>query len=324
MNNRKILEESAKNKSLYKFFKDNNFLTSDNIKLKFNYSKGKKSQWSLAFAGQCLKDVFGIENPIFCSKFVEAISGDGQEANKITTLHSSSLASLLVFYSVSKNNPIYVDVNGHLEKFIESRFEVKNEVSLGSNSFSNIDVVLYGDNCILYLESKFSEYLGSGPVEVKEVKYYDLIYNRLANTLSDIGLHLKERKNGEERVLERVDEKPFYSEGIKQMISHYLGLTTEIQSGRLNSDGKTIVLGEILFYFDDRIPNGRKKFNSYREAYSILKKGLTLCAEEDKTGLIINHLSTYQSILAVTKNHGFLMKLPESIREFYHFKELEE
>ena len=176
MNNSDRLDKSAKAESLYKFFKDNAFLTSGNVQLKSNYSRGKESPWSLAFAGHCVKDVFKIDDPMFCSKFVQAISGDGQEANKIMTLHSSSLASLLVFYSVSKDNPIYVMVDGKEEKFTESLFEVKNEVSDGSGNFSNVDVVLRGDNCILYLESKFSEYLGSGPVEVKMVDYYDTIY----------------------------------------------------------------------------------------------------------------------------------------------------
>ena len=41
MSNRNKLEKSAKIKSLYKFFKDNDFLSSDTIKLKYNYSKGK-------------------------------------------------------------------------------------------------------------------------------------------------------------------------------------------------------------------------------------------------------------------------------------------
>ncbi len=68
---------------------------------------------------------------MFCSKFVQAISGDGQEANKIMTLHSSSLASLLVFYSVSKNNPIYVMVDGkecHLYYEVDRFFMEKKPV----------------------------------------------------------------------------------------------------------------------------------------------------------------------------------------------------
>ena len=318
-NNSDRLDRSAQKKSLYKFFKGNAFLTSGNVQLKSNYSRGKESPWSLAFAGHCVKDVFKIDDPMFCSKFVQAISGDGQEANKIMTLHSSSLASLLVFYSVSKDNPIYVMVDGKEEKFTESLFEVKNEVSEGSGNFSNVDVVLRGEDCILYLESKFSEYLGSGPVEVKKVDYYDKIYGRLADTLKDAGVHLV-TKDGK-RLLEREDETAFYNEGLKQMISHYLGVTTEITTGRLNASGKKIALGEVLFNFGDKVPICAKKYESYKKAYDILKKGLVGCAKEDDTNLIINDLTTYQCILGSESNHQFLRNLPESIREFYRFNE---
>ncbi len=321
MNNSERLDKSAKAEKLYQFFQGNAFLTSGNVLLKSNYSKGKESPWSLAFAGHCIKDVFKIDNPVFCSKFVEAISGDGQEANKITTLHSSSLASLLVFYSVSKDNPIYVRINDKEEKFVESRFEVKNEVSPGSGNFSNIDVVLLGENCILYLESKFSEYLGSGPVEVRKVDYYDDIYEKLSDTLNEAGVHLVPKES--KRFLERIDRKPFYNEGLKQMISHYLGVTTELKKSKDLFSGKRVVLGEILFKFEARVPVGPRKYKSYKDAYAILKEGLARCVTEDETGLIINNLTTYQSILALPANHKFLMNLPKSIRQFYRFDEIE-
>lgn len=315
MNNKERLNQSAKTKSLYQFFKGNSFLVSEEVKLKPNYSKGKESPWSLSFAGHCLKDVFAINNPVFCAKYAEAISGDGQEANKITTLHSSSLASLLLFYSVSEKNPIYFMINNQLERFTESRFEVKNEVHQGSNNYSNVDVVLYGDNCILYLESKFSEYLGSGAVEVREVDYYDRIYDRLSATLKEAGLHLV-NKDGK-RYLDSIDGKTFYCEGIKQMISHFLGVSTEIITGRINNEGKRIVLGEIFFNFGDKVPRCNKKYNSYKDAYATLKEGLQHCAEEDKSGLLINDLTTYQCVLGIKQNEAFLNKLPDRVREFY-------
>lgn len=314
------LDKSAKVASLYGFFQGNTFLTSGNVQLKPNYFKGKESPWSLAFAGHSVKDVFKIDDPVFCSKYVQAISGDGQEANKMMPLHSSSLASLLVFYSVSKDNPIYGKVNDKEEKFTESLFEVKNEVCEGSGNFSNVDVVLRGDGCVLYLESKFSEYLGSRPVAVKKVDYYDVIYGRLTDTLKKAGVQLL-AKDGK-RFLEREDETAFYNEGLKQMISHYLGVTTEICTGRLKTAEKKIALGEVLFYFGDVVPVSSKKYESYEAAYAILRKGLEDCVKEDDTNLIINDLTTYQSILGLESNRQFLMNLPENIREFYRFNEL--
>lgn len=317
MNNAKRLKDSAEaEKSLYKFFVDNTFLIKETVHLKSNYSRGKRSPWSLAFADHCLKDVFGIENPVFCAKFAEAISGDGQEARKITTLHSSSLISLLVFYSVSKDNPIYIEVNGKPIKFTESHFEVKNKVDENSNNYSNVDVVLHGDKCVLYLESKFSEYLKPGPVKVKSTGYYDIIYGRLKEDLAKAGLKL------ENNLLDTIDDRPFYSEGIKQMISHFLGVTNEVKSGRLITVGKTVALGEILFDFADRVPNATNKKNSYNSAYMELRKGLKRCSEDDQTGIVVNELATYQGVLENEKNKHFLKNLPRSIREFYRFNDL--
>lgn len=320
MSNAKRLEDSAKSESLYNFFVKNSFLLSESVHLKSNYSRGKQSPWSLAFADHCLKDVFGIENPVFCAKFAEAISGDGQEARKITTLHSSSLVSLLVFYSVSNENPIYMEIDGRIEKFTESHFEVKNKVDEGSNNYSNVDVVLYGDNCVLYLESKFSEYLKTGPVEVKETHYYKSIYDKLKDYLAKAGLKLVsiDGKN----LLDTIDGNPFYSEGIKQMISHFLGVTNEVKSGRLITVGKTVALGEILFDFADRVPNATNKKNSYNSAYMELRKGLKRCSEDDQTGIVVNELATYQGVLENEKNKHFLKNLPKSIREFYRFNDL--
>ena len=94
MNNSDRLDKSAKAESLYKFFKDNAFLTSGNVQLKSNYSRGKESPWSLAFAGHCVKDVFKIDDPMFCSKFV------------CHTYLSYSLPVMIDLGSISNNSAI--------------------------------------------------------------------------------------------------------------------------------------------------------------------------------------------------------------------------
>ncbi len=317
MNNTERLEKSAKVNGLYKFFKDNIFLVSKDVQLKPNYAKGKESPWSLSFSGHCLKEVFGINNPVFCSKYAEAISGDGQEAAKIMTLHSSSLASLLVFFSVSNDNPIYFPINGKPKKFTNVRFEVKNEVNKGSNNFSNIDVVLFGDYYLLFLESKFSEYLGSGPVEVKKVDYYDKVYKDLRGALSDAGVSLQDIKG--KRCLATKDRSPFYCEGIKQMISHYLGVATELQKGSIDGNNKTVVLGEILFDFGDKVSNAPQKLNAYKTAYTMLKNGLESYTINNAQGIVINNLTTYQEVLELKENDTFLQNMPEKIRRFYRY-----
>ena len=106
------------------------------------------------------------------------------------------------------------------------------------------------------------------------------------------------------------------------MISHYLGVTTELMKGDDQFSGKKVVLGEILFKFGDRVPKASDKYQSYKNAYGILQKGLARCAEEDDTGLIINNLTTYQCVLGSKLNHKYRMNLPESIRQFYRFDEI--
>jgi hypothetical protein len=317
--NQDTIRKSAQNNELYKFFENNKFWESDRIKLKTNYWRGTPSNWSLSFDGHCLRDIFNINDPEFCSKFVQAINGDGQEADKITTLHSSSLASLLIFYSVSENHPIYFDINNGIVEFTKSEFEVKNEVSSGSNNYSNIDVVLYGKDHILYLESKFSEYLTPKSHEVKKVDYYDDIYRRLEEYLAEAQVCLKEDNDGK-RKLCKSTRQPIYCEGLKQMISHYLGLKTEIMKGTLNDGNKKIVLGEILFDFGDLVPKCKDRLESYQNAYKQLKDGLQACADQDcPNQMMILNLMTYQSVLGMAENEKFLVNLPETIRMYYRF-----
>ena len=56
------------------------------------------------------------------------------------------------------------------------------------------------------------------------------------------------------------------------MISHYLGVTTEICTGRLKAAEKKITLGEVLFYFGDK---GPYKFQEVR----VLRSGICYFVE---------------------------------------------
>ena len=100
-----------------------------------------------------------------------------------------------IFFPFSKLRNFYHFINQLVRK-VENYFQHFTTVP-------NVDVVLRGDECVLYLESKFSEYLGGGPVEVKKVDYYDVIYGRLTDTLKKAGVQL-ETKDWK-RFLERED-----------------------------------------------------------------------------------------------------------------------
>ncbi len=321
-NNASKVEKAAGIKDLYKFFNGNPFWESGDFKLKPNYWQGKKSEWSMSFDGYCLKDIFQIHDPSFCAKFLQAVSGDGQEGEKITTLHSSSLASLMFFFGVSEKSPLYFPVGGKVMKFTRSEFEVKNEVSPGTGNYSNIDVALYGKDYVLLLESKFSEYLYPNSEEIKEVDYYTTIYGRLESSLKVVQVGLTRNKKGK-RVLAKTGKTSVYCEGLKQMVSHYLGVRTEIEQRKADYVGKKVYLGEILFDFGDKVPGASQKLQSYSRAYSSLREGLQACADEDCGGqLQIAPITTYQEVIGMKENMNYLERMPERIREYYWYNKL--
>lgn len=169
--------------------------------------RGKRSQKSLSIkhmdTGQDLACIFGLDWKIFAYKYLQATSGDGQEARRIRTLHSSSLLCLLCFYGVSEERPLNLIVEGRQVRFTSSQFEVKNPVGTdetGKEHNSNMDVVLYGKDSqngkkvILFLESKFSEYLTWGKYSGISNHVYRKIYAQLSHNgvLERMGLKYEE------------------------------------------------------------------------------------------------------------------------------------
>lgn len=236
-----------------------------------------------------LAELFGIKNPdLFKEKFAQSISGSGQELKRIATLHSSSLCTLLFFYNVSEENPYIAEIKGTKYIFTYSRFEYQNTVIQGRNP-SNIDVVLIGRDgssdtpVVLFLESKFSEYYERTARQLKiasaylENNYGKSLYAKAS--LDKMGLYIKEY-DGQENFILR-SEETFYLDGIKQMISHYIGIRNLCNSSHARNDtvanaisgGARILLGEILFTKGIgklRISNGKECFEAYREKYLIL------------------------------------------------------
>ena len=129
-----------------------------------------------------LIDIFKISNSKeFKEKYDMAISGDGNEYRRITTLTSSTLCALLFFYNIKNKN---ININGIT--YDDVLFEVKNKV-FDSNNPSNMDIVLLSSTSktILFLESKFSEYLYHSKARNISNKY-KAIYNELELEKMDI------------------------------------------------------------------------------------------------------------------------------------------
>ncbi|MCF0108198.1 MAG: hypothetical protein HUJ59_04300 [Bacilli bacterium] len=206
-----------------------------------------------------LEKIFGKE-VVSCKHYDDVVHGQGKEEDKIDTIYSSSLQSLLIFSSVIKK-PIYIDGI----KYDEVHFEYKNKV-FGYPSC--IDVVLVhnsdeeieGDKGkILFIESKFAEIIrdssknGScviGPSYFSK-DGYPMFYSKDIKSLNNIGIETitkslynqynsedtkkavlnarKENKtisNGDAyfKVSPIKDNTYVYSYGVKQVLAHLLGI----------------------------------------------------------------------------------------------------
>ena len=293
------------------------------LKCKIEAKKSGNQPKSLYFKGtmdalDALKYVFEIQNEtIFDMKYHMATGGDGDEGRKIRTVHSSSLCALLFFYNVTREHPMTLDLDGRVIKFTRSAFEFKSPVI--SNA-SNMDVVLYGTEkktgkkIVFLLESKFSEhYLNSGSklkgisLLYKTNKYSDVFYE--GDFLAKLNLVSKEEPNektdkNEITLYIKSDgkkvlpENQYYIGGIKQMISHYVGMRNLEQNVFYDGEksgchmcmeealeeGADIILGEILF--GDDVEAMKPATERYSEKYKLLAEKMNqVLAAEGRTRL---------------------------------------
>lgn len=286
-----------------------------------------------------LADLFAItDKDLFERKFDQSISGNGQELKRIATVHSSSLCALLFFYIVSEENPYTMEIGGEEYIFTYSRFEYQNKVIEGRNP-SNVDVVLVGKHkntekqVVFFVESKFSEYFErlekklAISTEYLKNKYSEPIYR--SGCMDEMGLHVIEKPDDKNFLL--VSDETCYVEGIKQMISHYVGVRNfcnmlkkkdkvdvgdeDIENAAL--DGAKIFLGEILFTKGiGQLPigNGKKAFDSYQEKYRILAGALN---EQIRIDGMSEQVSVLADILSYSQFQNSRCIKEERIKRFY-------
>ena len=267
--------------------------------------------------GEDLAGIFGLDAEVFGKKYLEAISGDGQEARRIRTLHSSSLLCLLCFYGVSEDRPLVIKIDGRVVKFTSSSFEVKLPVEKEENGESrpaNIDVVLAGKDekrgkpVMLFLESKFSEYLSWGKYEGISNRVYEKTYSQLCKGryLNRMGIKFETNpENPSYSVLSSINGRTIhYASGIKQMVSHFLGVKNIAERDK----GVDIYLGEILFKFSGAIDKRNHKFQDYRHLYELLAEGLNKIS--DSKFKVVEQCFTYQEVFKS-------FNLNPSVRLFY-------
>ena len=259
-----------------------------------------------------LIDVFGIADyELFHEKFHEAVSGDGQELSRVNVFHSSSLIALLCFYAVKKKN-LTIKLDKRDAIFDDVAFEQKNEVSNGH--CSNIDVMLSGHykdddkNVILFLESKFSEYLKCGKQDNISKEAYENMYNKL---FPIVGLKFKDMDDGTLSIIGKRGNCTHYAGGIKQMISHYMGIKNSYKNNsniKFQYDNQDIYLGEIMYKFPKEID--KKKLENYRGLYSELAEKLNGLSDGCNI-TVLGEVMTYQDVF---KNYN----LDDLVKKYYN------
>ena len=170
---------------------------------------------------------FDIKDARDLNKFYQAFrictEGQGNELKSINNVISSALLPLLTFFRLFGKNSGYT-LNLRLDDvpapvvFDRCFFEVRNSVI---KLPSCVDVALYSSESkvMLFLESKLSEYNRvSNDFEIK--KGYAELYNdeKFREILNDGNIIIKGNK------LKLKSEEKAYFEGIKQTISHLIGL----------------------------------------------------------------------------------------------------
>ena len=274
---------------------------------------------------QSIKDVFGITDPLFDECYNQVVNGEGHEGKKINSLRSSSLLGLLVFYPIRLGQIMALEtiINGEQIAFSFNRvvFEKPNQVFHPTRGLSSIDVALYGtangEDCVLFLESKFTEYLQRKNM-VKGYKEgvlsypiswgYAPYYKQIMSDFPGIVVSYTENKG-----IELFGNDQHYCEGIKQMISHYIGAT---HSDELIKDGIKVYLGTILYDFaaTGTVDDGTI-IGDYKQSYQEIAKRLNAFTDSVhcRNLVVIEDAFTYQSFLKQAK--GF--SLEQSVKDYY-------
>ena len=308
---------SVKNQTRYKNLninalniKDDNLLFRDLKNTSLGFDTGAVEKTFGFF-----ENLFGLNNyKYFKEKFLESISGDGDELSKINALHSSSLCALLCFFNI-KNKPItYRDIT-----YNDVYFEVKNKVVRNP---SNMDVVLIGKDkegksAILFIECKYSEFLDNGAYKLSDTYRKDP-YKKIFD-----GFHY--------------DEKKVFQYGLKQLVTHYIGIKNFIEGTKTNDDSYKNAMAKYYRSDDERLDErlnvykhfdivsfieviydfeGEDNYNEYLRETKEVFDTLEETKKIDNISLNLLGTMTYKDFFNGQNNNV----LPPLVRDFYNLK----
>ena len=284
-----------------------------------------------------LKRIFGIRESAR-GLFEAATGGNGNEKQKILTLHSSSLLAFLCFNDIA-NYPIRIDgivyddgkVYNDGRVYNEVMFEVKNNVINNSPGKSNIDVLLMGENRkkLLFLESKFTEYLSGGKVTLSPHRYeefYSMLTEKNNFRFSAGYLPVNSKTDKSQKTqyaLYKGKKTSEYLEGIKQAFSHLLGIATgpakkqtkgnEDYTSSLLENADEIKFASIVFNCDnDKFEKYKILYESVFENSNVIKDTIKDVLKKRELKLtIVPHLLQYQEVFQANF-------LSDVVRNFYN------
>lgn len=277
----------------------------------------------------------------FEKAFQIVTSGVGNEAAKINSLISSSLLSLLIFHKLFENESdeilLKLNLNGKKYTFNKALFEVRNRV-IGYPSC--VDIVLKGtDGTLLFLESKFTEYIDDINYSETYGVGYCPLYADIRDCLDNAGLTVE---TSEKALILRSTCSKRYIEGIKQSVSHLIGLVRGPQNvvdgpydesyleeyKTLYKQAPKLIYVTILFDSSRILPEAGDAYTDYVNLYenTIGRNGDKIVSEIKKrfdpcSTSVIEVLPTpitYQELL--NQNISYKENLSDKILNFYQFK----
>ena len=257
-----------------------------------------------------LNHLFGSD--ISQDHWKQAVNGKGHESNRIMTMHSSALLSLLFFHAVSESNPLCIQIDGKKYSFTKAVFEVQNRCLEGGNP-SSIDVMLVDDDekVVLLLESKLSEYLTCGKKKDINIQYKNQYPDVMQFGKKSTRISMLVENNS--LTLQGKDSPSHYCEGIKQMLCHFIGAMNFEKSKDDKHEGLIgyqKLLGMVLL---DLSSISKKKFDTYKDDYKELAKYLN--GLHKKNVKVLNEVITYQDLYKEPKDNDY--QVSETIVEYY-------
>lgn len=278
-----------------------------------------------------INKIFG--SSISCSQYDVVAHGEGNEEEKIDSIYSSSLQSLLFFYGVSESNPIHI---GEYE-FNKVLFEYENPVIRYPSS---MDIVLINEEkgIIAFVESKYLEIIRDSNKDgnkVVGVSYFrekeKSGYKSLSFQKEDLekmrieypgNPYIDKVVDNHKMSISALDDKSYvYSEGIKQILSHIIGIQNFKKTKAYSFDDpikdhklfKKVIYVELYNSFD-KLDNTVKqsKISDFKKHCEKVEEVIT-----SKDGLVDEFLiMSYQDLAEANGNY----KIDANVERYYRLK----